>query len=287
MCFLKWRFPEIGVPLVIIHFHGIIPYKPSVLGYPPFQEPPKWGRGAKIRVPRISAAPALDVAATGMGSPGSSRIPFWWGPWNMAQSKPLIYPFKTAVWTIVVLVYYRGYILWMVEKIRLSPVENGVKQLNIPLLIGFQHVSTIQGDAGFHCPIHSVTKIDRLGPFPIWGQNQSKPYEITIFGRISGTAIKNWPAISGYRVCEMVFPAFDPWPDRGYETWGPGWYQDSGQIHGSKSANGSSNISVEGVEVAIWWGQSYTLYVWWKYMDHWKTILWIVLFCKFLCVDDA
>ena len=31
---LKWRFPKIGVPLFIIHFHGILPeIKPSILGY--------------------------------------------------------------------------------------------------------------------------------------------------------------------------------------------------------------------------------------------------------------
>ena len=29
-----WWFPEIGVPLVIIHFTRIFPYKPSILGYP-------------------------------------------------------------------------------------------------------------------------------------------------------------------------------------------------------------------------------------------------------------
>ena len=29
-----WRFPKIGVPLVIIHFKRIFPYTPSPLGYP-------------------------------------------------------------------------------------------------------------------------------------------------------------------------------------------------------------------------------------------------------------
>ena len=33
-CTSKWWFPEIGVPLVIIHFHGSCPSKPSILGYP-------------------------------------------------------------------------------------------------------------------------------------------------------------------------------------------------------------------------------------------------------------
>ena len=30
----KWGFPEIGVPPVIIHFGGIVPYKPTILGIP-------------------------------------------------------------------------------------------------------------------------------------------------------------------------------------------------------------------------------------------------------------
>ena len=29
-----WRFPEIGVPTVIIHLNGILHYKPSICGYP-------------------------------------------------------------------------------------------------------------------------------------------------------------------------------------------------------------------------------------------------------------
>ena len=29
-----WRFPKIGVPLFIIHFNGIVPYKPSIFRYP-------------------------------------------------------------------------------------------------------------------------------------------------------------------------------------------------------------------------------------------------------------
>ena len=37
---LKWRFPTIGVPLVIIHLHGMFPYKPSILGYPHLGKPP-------------------------------------------------------------------------------------------------------------------------------------------------------------------------------------------------------------------------------------------------------
>ena len=31
---IMWRFPEIGVPLFIIHFNGIFPSKPSILVYP-------------------------------------------------------------------------------------------------------------------------------------------------------------------------------------------------------------------------------------------------------------
>ena len=29
-----WRFPTIGVPLVLIHFHRMFHYKPSIWGYP-------------------------------------------------------------------------------------------------------------------------------------------------------------------------------------------------------------------------------------------------------------
>ena len=38
-----WRFPQIGVPLVIIHFYGIFDKKASILFFwvPPFMEPPK------------------------------------------------------------------------------------------------------------------------------------------------------------------------------------------------------------------------------------------------------
>ena len=32
--FSIWWFPKLGVPLVIIHFSGILPYKPSIVGYP-------------------------------------------------------------------------------------------------------------------------------------------------------------------------------------------------------------------------------------------------------------
>ena len=34
-----WKFPEIGVPPVIIHF-GIFPYKPTIFGYPHLWKPP-------------------------------------------------------------------------------------------------------------------------------------------------------------------------------------------------------------------------------------------------------
>ena len=30
----NWRFPEMGVPPVIIRFDGIFPYEPSIFGYP-------------------------------------------------------------------------------------------------------------------------------------------------------------------------------------------------------------------------------------------------------------
>ena len=33
-----WGFAEMGVPLVIIHFRGIFPYKPTIRGVPPFME---------------------------------------------------------------------------------------------------------------------------------------------------------------------------------------------------------------------------------------------------------
>ena len=36
----KCRFPEIGVPPVIIHFHGIFHYKPTILGYLHLWKPP-------------------------------------------------------------------------------------------------------------------------------------------------------------------------------------------------------------------------------------------------------
>ena len=40
-----WLFPEIGIPPVIIHLSRIFFYKPSILGVPPFQEPPtSWFR---------------------------------------------------------------------------------------------------------------------------------------------------------------------------------------------------------------------------------------------------
>ena len=36
-----WRFPKIGVPLVIIYFSRIFPYKPSSYGASPILNPPK------------------------------------------------------------------------------------------------------------------------------------------------------------------------------------------------------------------------------------------------------
>ena len=33
-------FPKIGVPLVIIHFNGFVPYKASIWGYPNLWKPP-------------------------------------------------------------------------------------------------------------------------------------------------------------------------------------------------------------------------------------------------------
>ena len=38
--FIILRFPEMGVPLVIIHFNGIFHSKPSILGYPHLWKPP-------------------------------------------------------------------------------------------------------------------------------------------------------------------------------------------------------------------------------------------------------
>ena len=44
-----WRFPKMGVPLVIIHFHRMFPYKTiQLLGYPHLWKPPftlQRGRG--------------------------------------------------------------------------------------------------------------------------------------------------------------------------------------------------------------------------------------------------
>ena len=37
----NWRFPEIGVPPVIVHFNRTFPHKPSILGYPHLLETPK------------------------------------------------------------------------------------------------------------------------------------------------------------------------------------------------------------------------------------------------------
>ena len=34
-----WAFPEMGVPLVIIHFKSMSPYKSTILGYPHFRKP--------------------------------------------------------------------------------------------------------------------------------------------------------------------------------------------------------------------------------------------------------
>ena len=43
MLYLKFcrygGFAEIGVPAVVIHFNGIFPYKPSMLGYPIYGKP--------------------------------------------------------------------------------------------------------------------------------------------------------------------------------------------------------------------------------------------------------
>ena len=35
-----WSFPKMGIPPVIIHVRRILPYKPSILGYPHFRKPP-------------------------------------------------------------------------------------------------------------------------------------------------------------------------------------------------------------------------------------------------------
>ena len=35
-----WKFPEIGVPPVIIHLNGIFPYQSSIMGYPYLWKPP-------------------------------------------------------------------------------------------------------------------------------------------------------------------------------------------------------------------------------------------------------
>ena len=43
MSLVKWKFPEIGLRPVIIHFNAIFPYKPSILGYPHGLETPKSG----------------------------------------------------------------------------------------------------------------------------------------------------------------------------------------------------------------------------------------------------
>ena len=44
--------PEIGVPPVIIHLDGIVPYKPSVLGYPhDYGHPRNGGEWKTHRIP--------------------------------------------------------------------------------------------------------------------------------------------------------------------------------------------------------------------------------------------
>ena len=53
-----WRFPEIGVPPVVIHFGGIFPDKPSILRYPHLWKPPfrvtTWLRVTLRASPRAS-----------------------------------------------------------------------------------------------------------------------------------------------------------------------------------------------------------------------------------------
>ena len=44
----KKEFPKMGVPLKIIHFNRMFPYKPSIFGYP-FMETPKWE--SRFRIP--------------------------------------------------------------------------------------------------------------------------------------------------------------------------------------------------------------------------------------------
>ena len=43
MSLVKWKFPEIGLRPVIIHFNAIFPYKPSILGYPHLWKVPNLG----------------------------------------------------------------------------------------------------------------------------------------------------------------------------------------------------------------------------------------------------
>ena len=38
-----WRFPKMGVPPGIIHFNGVFPYEPCILGIPPLLEAPIYG----------------------------------------------------------------------------------------------------------------------------------------------------------------------------------------------------------------------------------------------------
>ena len=54
-----WRFPEIGVPPVIIHFNGIVHYKPSIWGYPHLWKPPYYERSPTFHTKRRRPTSAL------------------------------------------------------------------------------------------------------------------------------------------------------------------------------------------------------------------------------------
>ena len=51
---LIWRFPGIGVPLVIIHFSRMFPYKPTILGIPYFMET-LWLSGSGLGVSMVQS----------------------------------------------------------------------------------------------------------------------------------------------------------------------------------------------------------------------------------------
>ena len=76
-----WAFPEMGVPLVIIHFNEIFHYKPSILGYPQFWKPPYVNghlRNLNWRYrPMIQGYGSGDILTKYGQTYGTDGPPFW------------------------------------------------------------------------------------------------------------------------------------------------------------------------------------------------------------------